>query len=250
MTAPGWLTARPVAHRGYHDATAGRIENTLGAAEAAIDKNFAIECDLQLTADGRVIVFHDITLDRLTTTSGEVARKTLSEIRGVRFRDGNAAIPTLEDLLDLVGGQVALFIELKSRFTGDRLLEAATAPILAGYQGPAAVMSFDPGSMTAMRRLSPSLPRGMIAGQFTAEGWPELPWATRIANRSLLAAPLVGPDFVAYDVTALPASPPLALRHFFHLPLLTWTVRTEDERATAREWADQIIFEDFDPDAA
>jgi glycerophosphoryl diester phosphodiesterase len=64
-----------------------------------------------------------------------------------------------------------------------------------------------------------------------------------------MAAPLAAPDFVAYEVTALPASPPLALRHFFHVPILAWTVRTEAERQTARRWADQIIFEGFDPDA-
>ena len=64
MAAPGWLTARPIAHRGFHDARAGRLENTLAAAEAAIEKTFAIESDLQLTADGRAIDFHDGTLDR------------------------------------------------------------------------------------------------------------------------------------------------------------------------------------------
>jgi glycerophosphoryl diester phosphodiesterase len=62
-------------------------------------------------------------------------------------------------------------------------------------------------------------------------------------------APAVLPSFVSYDVGALPASPPLALRHFFGLPLLTWTVRTARDRETAKAWADQIIFEGFDPDA-
>ena len=63
------------------------------------------------------------------------------------------------------------------------------------------------------------------------------------------AAPLALPSFIAYDVGALPTSAPLALRHFFRLPLLAWTVRTPADRATAKAWADQIIFEGFDPDA-
>jgi glycerophosphoryl diester phosphodiesterase len=250
MPAPAWLTARPIAHRGFHDATAGRIENTLAAAEAAMRKGFAIECDLQLTADGKVVVFHDETLDRLTHSAGSVGNKTLTELRAVRLRDGNATIPTLDDLLDLVGGKVPLVVELKSRFDGDRRLEAVTAPILLGYAAHVAVMSFDPSSMVAMRRLAPDLPRGMTADRFAAEDWPALAAAARLANRWLLAAPAVLPGFVAYDVKALPASPPLALRHFFHLPLLAWTVRTAAERQTAGEWADQIIFEGFDPDAA
>jgi glycerophosphoryl diester phosphodiesterase len=250
VAALGWLTARPIAHRGYHSAAAGRIENTLAAAEAAKSKNFAIECDLQLTADGQVVVFHDDTLDRLTKTAGEVAKKTLAEVRAVRFRDADTTIPSLEDLLDLVDGRVPLVIELKSRFTGDRKLEAATASVLLTYDGPVAVMSFDPASMTVMRRLAPGLPRGMVADRFTSASRPALSFPARMANRWLLAAPLVRPNFIAYDVTALPASAPLALRHFFRLPLLAWTVRTEAEQETARQWADQIIFERFDPDAA
>ena len=250
MAAPDWLTERPVAHRGFHDASAGRIENTLAAAEAAMAKNFAIECDLQLTADRRVVVFHDDTLDRLTRSSGAVAGKTLSEVRAARFRSGDATIPSLEDLLDLVDGQVPLVIELKSRWTKDRRLEAAAVEILLGYEGPVSVMSFDPASMIAMRRLAPNIPRGMTADRFGAAEWPYLSLARRWANRWLLSAPVVVPTFIAYDVTALPASAPLSLRHFFGVAILAWTVRTGADRKIAREWADQIIFEGFDPDIA
>jgi len=255
MAAPAWLTARPIAHRGYHDVEAAAggtgqcVENTLAAAEAAIARNFAIECDLQPTADGGVVVFHDHTLDRLTDLSGPVADKTLAAVRRARFKNGDGLIPTLEELLDLVDGRVPLFIELKSRFDGDRRLEAAAVAILASYPGPVAVMSFDPASMTAMRRLAPTLPRGMLADHFTRADRLTIPFPARLAGRWLLAAPLVLPSFIAYEVNDLPASAPLALRHFFHLPLLAWTVRTDANRETSRAWADQIIFEGFDPEA-
>jgi glycerophosphoryl diester phosphodiesterase len=249
MAAPSWLTARPIAHRGYHDAGARRFENTLAAAEAAIGHGFAIECDLQPTADGEVVVFHDDTLERLADLSGPVAKQPLAALRRARILGGDAQIPTLEELLDLVDGRVPLIIELKSRFDGDRRLEAATAAILAAYTGPAAVMSFDPAAMIAMRQLAPTLPRGMLADRFLATEWPGVPLATRVSARHMLAAPLVLPSFIAYDVNALPASIPLALRHFFRLPLLAWTVRTPEQRLRARAWADQIIFEDFNPDA-
>jgi glycerophosphoryl diester phosphodiesterase len=139
-------------------------------------------------------------------------------------------------------------IELKSRFNGDRKLEAATATILAGYSGPAVVMSFDPASMAAMRSLAPTLPRGMLADRFRARDWPDLPATSRLYYASMAAAAYVLPSFTAFDVDALPASPPLTLRHFFGLPLLTWTVRTPEQRARARAWADQMIFEGFDPE--
>jgi glycerophosphoryl diester phosphodiesterase len=70
MTAPAWLTERPIAHRGLHDRAAGILENTLSAADAAIARRFPIECDVQLSADGEAMVFHDHTLDRLTTERG------------------------------------------------------------------------------------------------------------------------------------------------------------------------------------
>jgi glycerophosphoryl diester phosphodiesterase len=218
-------------------------------SRAAIAKNFAIECDLQRTADDRVVVFHDDTLDRLTNATGLVERKTLGELRAVTFRDGDAKISTLEEFLDLVEGRVGLVIELKSNFNGDRRLEAATAAILADYAGPAVVMSFDPASMMAMRRLAPALPRGMLGDRFRSADWPALTPVQRWMCASFVMAPAVMPSFVSYDVAALPASIPLALRHFFRIPLITWTVRTPAERATARAWADQITFEGFDPDA-
>ncbi len=72
MAGPAWLTARPIAHRGYHDRGAGRVENTGAAFAAAIARDFAIECDVRLTSDEEVVVFHDGTLDRLT---GEAFRQ-------------------------------------------------------------------------------------------------------------------------------------------------------------------------------
>jgi glycerophosphoryl diester phosphodiesterase len=246
-----WLTARPIAHRGFHDAAAGRVENTGSAFEAAIARGFAIECDLQLTDDEDVVVFHDDTLDRLSEASGPVAGMTLAALRSVRLRHTLDRIATLSDLLDQVAGKVPLIIELKSRWTGDRRLERRAATLLQDYSGPVAVMSFDPASVKAMAELVPHLPRGLVADRFAPEaGWTELSPLQRFALRHLLSALVVAPQFVAYDVKALPANAPLLLRHVFRMPLLAWTVRTDADRLAARRWADQIIFEGFDPDAA
>ena len=134
--APAWLTARPIAHRGYHAAADGRIENTLSAVRAALEHRFAIEVDLQLTADGAVVVFHDETVDRLLAASGRVDSYSLAALRALPFRAGVADhVPTLDELLETVAGSVPLVIELKSEFTGDRRLEAAVAPILSRYRG-------------------------------------------------------------------------------------------------------------------
>ena len=150
-----FLTERPVAHRGYHDIAAGRIENTLSAAAAAVDRGFAVECDLQLTADGEAVVFHDDTLDRLTDATGPLRARTLSEIRAAAIAGTDDRIPTLGELLAAIGGRVPLVIELKPQGGGDAL-ERRTAGVLEDYSGPIAVMSFDPGSVRAMRRHRPA----------------------------------------------------------------------------------------------
>jgi glycerophosphoryl diester phosphodiesterase len=246
-----WLTARPIAHRGYHDAGAGRIENTEPAFQAAIARGFAIECDVRATVDGEVVVFHDATLERLTEAAGAVSRMPLEKLRKLRLRGGDARIPTIEELLDLTDGRTPLVIELKPKpdATEDQPLANAVAAALANYSGPVAVMSFEPRLMIAMRSLAPHLPRGMIVDATDKRGYPSLRPFARFARRHLLAAPVVLPSFTACDLRHLPASAPLALRHFFHLPALTWTVRSPADRAAARGWADQIIFEGFDPDA-
>jgi len=247
MNNLGWLTARPVAHRGYHDSTTGRIENTISAVTAGMARGFAIEIDLQLTADEEVVVFHDDTLDRLSEAGGRVEELSLAALRATRLRDCHESIPTLDEILESVAGRATLFLELKSRWNGDRRLERAVAKILGGYSGPVAVMSFDPLALREIRRLAPHLPRGLVAGRFVSNEEHSVPVRYRFAYRHLLAACVVLPHFIAYDVSGLPASAPLMVRHAFGLPLLTWTVKTRNERDVASRWADQMIFEGFDP---
>src|SRR3954454_15686493 len=124
MRAPDWLTARPVAHRGLHDLARGIVENMPGAAQAAVDGRFAIECDIQLSADGEAMVHHDDALGRLTEGSDALADKTAAELKQVAFRSTPERMMTLGELCALIAGRVPLLIEVKSRFDGDRRLVA------------------------------------------------------------------------------------------------------------------------------
>ena len=174
MRAPDWLTARPVAHRGLHDLARGIIENMPGAAQAAIDGNFSIECDIQLTADGEAMVHHDDALGRLTEGSGALLGKTAAELKAVKFKDTSERMMSLGDLCALVDGRVPLVIEVKSHFDGDRKLVTRMAEVLASYSGPAVGMSFDPDQVLALRELMPELPRGIIAQRdYDDDDWKE-----------------------------------------------------------------------------
>jgi glycerophosphoryl diester phosphodiesterase len=248
VRAPDWLTARPVAHRGLHDRARGIIENMPAAAQAAIDGNFGIECDIQLTADGEAMVHHDDALGRLTEGSGALLGLTAAQLRTVKFKDTNEPMMSLGDLCALVKGRVPLVIEVKSHFDGDRRLVARMSEVLAAYRGPAVGMSFDPDQVLALREKMPALPRGIIAERSYDEAdWPEATPAQRRGMLHLRHAFRTRPHFVAYWVDELPAPAPWIARTIFGLPLLTWTVRTQQQRERAARYADQMIFEGFRP---
>jgi glycerophosphoryl diester phosphodiesterase len=247
MPGLDWLTARPIAHRGLHGLEPGVIENTAGAFTAAIRSGYAIETDLQLSADGEAMVHHDEALGRLTEGRGRLAELTAAQLQTVRFKASRSErMMTLGELCDLVAGRAGLVIELKSAFDGNIALARRACAILRGYCGPCAVMSFDSRMIEAARALAPELPRGIVAERrYDHAEWGALSAAQRLRLAYFLHASRTRPHFIAYAVRDLPALAPWMARQVFGLPLLTWTVRTEAERAKAARYADQMIFEGF-----
>jgi len=248
MPGLDWLAARPIAHRGLHDAAAGTIENTASAFQAAIDGGFGIETDLQISSDGEAVVHHDFALGRFTHGSRQRAAMTAAGLKDVPFKATADRMLTLGELCELVAGRTPLVIELKSRFDGDRRLVARTAQVLQSYAGPVAVMSFDPRLVQALRETASGLPRGIVAERhYEDDEWRELTKAQRRELAFLLHSWRTRPHFVAYHVKDLPSPGPWIARNVFGLPLLTWTVRTEEDRQRASTWANQMIFEGFRP---
>jgi glycerophosphoryl diester phosphodiesterase len=245
MPAPDWLTSRPIAHRGLHDAARGVIENTASAVDAAIASGYGIEVDLQVSADGEAMVYHDDALGRLTNGTGPLAAMSAAELRRVPFRATRDRMMTLGELCTLVAGRATLVLELKSRFDRDRRLVARVADVLAAYAGPTVAMSFDPDVVIALRRAAPRLLRGIVSERrFAHAEWPAVTeWQRRILAH-LLHAPITRPDFVAYRVDDLPAPATRLARHV-GMTVLTWTVRTPEQRRRAETYADQMIFEGF-----
>ena len=241
---------KPIAHRGLHDAARGIIENTAAAFQAAIAKGYGIECDLRPAACGTPMVFHDLKLERLVDAAGALAAHDAAALKRLRYRSAGGAMLELAELFELVGGRVPLFVEIKSEWDApDARFLAAIAAASAAYRGPVALMSFDPAVMTAIRALAPDVPRGIVSGQFIADCW----WRDQLGPERayslthLLESGPAAPDFYAYDVKALPTPVTRFVREVEGLPLFTWTVRTEEERATAARWADAPIFEGYEP---
>lgn len=247
--APDWLVGRPIAHRGLHDRAAGVIENSLSAARAAIAGGFAIECDVQLTADGEAVVFHDFALDRLTAAAGPVVARRAADLGAVPL-SGSAGdrVPTLGAFLTLVAGRVPVVCEVKSPFEGDMRLADRVAAVAAGYAGPLAVKSFDPAVLAHLRRRDLPNPLGIVAeAAYDDAEWAALTPGLRTDLATLAHVGETRPDFLSWRVHDLPHAAPALFRFALDRPVMSWTVRTPDQRQRAARWADQMVFEGFVP---
>jgi glycerophosphoryl diester phosphodiesterase len=247
MLDPRFLT-HPIAHRALHDKTAGRPENSRAAVLAAVAAGYAIEIDVLPSADGVPMVFHDYHLGRLTGLSGTLGSKTAAELGAIPLLRGTEGIPTLAEILTIVAGQVPLLIEVKDTDipVGPRVgaLEQAVAACLAGYNGPVAVMSFNPYSVASLARFAPDVPRGLTVGGPADSTYTGLPAARVMALADMDDFDAVGACFISYDRELLDR-PAVAALKSRGVPILCWTVRSPVEEAAARQIADNITFEGY-----
>lgn len=237
----------PIAHRGLHDAARGRIENTRTAFQAAIDADLGIECDVRPAAGGLPVVFHDDTIDRLIDGTERVVDLTAGDLDRLTYRDrDDERIQTFAELLEQVGGRVPLLVEIKSEWDPpDHGFLFRVCRMAAYYEGPIALMSFDPAVIVLAKQYAPQVPRGIISGSYAGGDW----WGDRIDQaraarlRDLEEGADANPDFYAYEVGALETLPPRRAREELGVPLFTWTVRSEEDRRLAEAFADAPIFE-------
>ena len=247
-----WLFATPIAHRGLHDRASGIIENTSTAAARAVARGFAIECDVQRTADGEAVVFHDFRLERLTTAAGFVADMTTQILAQVDLRDTMDRVLPLPAFLSAIGGAVPVIVEIKSAFDGDMRLADRTAAVIAETEGRIAIKSFDPDVIIHLRDdealAARGVPLGVVAERsYDADGSLDLSLERKRDLAEFLHFDRSRPDFLSFRAKDMPCAVPYLCRVGIGLPVMAWTVRSQAETEHARRWADQIIFEGFDP---
>lgn len=244
---PAFLSV-PLAHRALHDRSAGRVENSPAAVTAAIAAGYGIEIDLQLSADGIAMVFHDEDLDRLTHETGPVAARSAADLARIRLKDSTDTITTLSQVLALIEGRVPLLIELKDQTLTmgptDGRLETATAAALQGYRGDVAVMSFNPHSVAHMARLAPMIPRGITTSAYDPDDWAPLPAATCDRLRGIPDYDATLSSFISHEAADLPR-PRVAALKARGAAILCWTIRSPGDEAKARRIADNVTFEAY-----
>ena len=213
------------AHRGFHCGSAFP-ENSFIAFAAALEFGAGIECDLRLTADNRVVVFHDADAMRICGSPVRIAQSTWSDLS--RLRVGEQPMPTLEGLLALVGGRVPLLLEVKVESDIWRWVPALE-PLLSRDDGAFAVMSFDPRLARLMKTNLPRVRRGLVV----RDSWSSLKRRT--------AMWLADPQFLAVDRAALGKEWVARARR--RIPVYSWTIGSAEERAQAAVHADALIWE-------
>jgi len=232
--APDWLTRWEYAHRGLHGP--GVPENSLAAAEAAIAAGLGIECDIQRSLDDHPMVFHDWELARMTGQKGETEEWVSDALEELRLLGTDQHPVRLGTFLDVVAGRVPLLIEIKSRPGYDVEWTCLyVARRLTDYRGPVAVMSFDPQVGEWFAAEAPDVARGLVGTDSYENGF-EGAW------RDPAALALAQPDFLAIDVRDLVRAEAGAWRAAGR-PLLTWTVRSPETRASGMAHADALIAE-------
>lgn len=226
---------RDYAHRGLHGH--GVPENSLSAFERAVEKGLGIELDVQLSADGQVVVFHDYTTDRMTGVKGKISEMTYRELQELNLGQTKEKIPLLSSVLEVVDGKVPILIELKGENSNTGLCPAVCRE-LEGYKGNFIVESFNPLLIRAFAKLRPDVPRGILSANLT-----KTKGALGFALKHLLLNFLCRVDFVAYDFSD---KFPLTARLCVMLGArkLLWTPRNDEEIARSIPRCDGVIFED------
>lgn len=236
-----FLTDTPFAHRGRHGSVTGHVENSLSAFQAANACGHGFELDVLLSNDKIAMVFHDLSLKRLTGKAGDIEDFTAQQLSKIKLTGSDDVIQPLEDILDQVDPQYPVLIEIKGdQRAPDEIAEAVYNAIMR-FSGPLAIMSFYPDILLWFQRNAPQIPRGLVATSINDGGLPDIYFSTDVQK---LYIDDLAVNFIAYDIKALPNEVTAYCRKK-GIPVLTWTVRSEGLYEKAQQHTDNIIYENL-----
>lgn len=233
-----FLTEKLIAHRGFFDHKNGIPENSMQAFQRAMEDDYIIELDVHLLKDGKVIVFHDDNLKRMTGLDKPVKDCDYVEIKKLNLLETREKIPLLEDVLNFVNGKVALLIELKYDVKVG-LLEKEVLEILQKYDGKYAVQSFSPKSIFWFKKNAPEVARGQLASGFEKSKMNKI---EKFFMSNMIFNYFTKPDFIAYDVKSIDK---ILHKKKQNDKILAWTVRDKPTFEKYVEKCDNLICENL-----
>jgi glycerophosphoryl diester phosphodiesterase len=233
----------PVAHRGLWSPDSAP-ENSLAAFQAACAHGYGIELDVQLSADGEAMVFHDSRLERMTGEEGRLSDHTAADLGRMKLKGSDETIPTLADTLALVGHRAMVQVELKTPVGEVGALEKRVHEILIDHNGPIAVIGFNPYSHAWFAHHHPNILRGLDSYGYDDEGARKMAPEQRRAYANLEHVSIAKPHFLALGVDMLPCARADQLRNEGY-PIVAWTVRSPEQWERLCDHCDNLIFEGF-----
>jgi len=238
-----WIKDRLIAHRGLHSLDKTIPENTIKAFELAIERNYGIEMDINVMGDGTVIVFHDITLERLTGQKGKISELSFDDVKDMTIHNTDQTIPTLKSVLELVDGRVPLLIELKPLGNNQLLCERFWETI-KDYQGAYGIHSFSPYIVNWFRKHHPEVIRGQITEYFRDD--PKMNRFAKYLMKSMFFNRFTKPDFVNYGIKDLP-NKYCDKAYKKGLCIISYASRNQAEFDMVKKHYDNSVFEYFIP---
>ena len=236
-----------IAHRGLYDNATDAPENSLNAFRKAVENGYGIELDVQLTTDGKLVVFHDGSLKRMCGADKMLWKCCFDELEKLKLAQSEERIPLFSDVLAVVGGKVPLIVEVKSE--GDCVKTAmAAAELLDKYDGTYCVESFAPSAVKWYRKNRPDVIRGQLSMDYFRSGSP-LPWIAKLALSDLWLNCVSRPDFIAYDHSQADRLSYRICRKIFPVENVCWTVKNQEQLDKAKKIFDVYIFDSFIPDS-
>jgi glycerophosphoryl diester phosphodiesterase len=237
------LFGPPIAHRGLWSPD-GPPENSLGAFQAACAAEYGIELDVQLSADGEAMVFHDANLRRMTGREGRVSDHTAADLRQMRLAGSDETIPTLAEALTEIGRRAMVHIEIKIPYGEVGPLERRVCEILIDHAGPTCVIGFNPYSHAWFADHQPRVLRGLDSYSYKGPDARHLSPDVRKRYATLGHVSIARPHFLALSLDMLPSTKADAFRRG-GMPVIAWTVRDPSEWEAVRSHCDNLIFEGF-----
>ncbi|MDQ0464072.1 glycerophosphoryl diester phosphodiesterase [Caulobacter ginsengisoli] len=235
------LFSPPVAHRGLWTPN-GAPENSLAAFQAACAGGYGIELDVQLSADGEAMVFHDYSLARMTGAEGKLRDHSAADLKTLKLAGTDETIPTLAEALVEVGHRCLVHIELKTPFGEVGALEKRVSEVLLDHNGPICIIGFNPYMHAWFAEHHPQILRGLDSYAWNDDGAMKLAPEQRKAFAALEHVDIARPDFLALDAKMLP-SPRADLCRAKGMPIIAWTVRDPAEWERLEPHCDNLIFE-------
>ena len=233
-----------IAHRGlFHPENIP--ENSCAAFARAVKHGYGIELDVQLTKDGKLVVFHDATLTRMCGVKRKLRECTYRELREFTLGESTEKIPLFQDVLNIVAGKVPLIIEVKAegswKATTEKLFE-----VLEDYSGIFCVESFHPSVLAWCRKNKPEVLRGQLSTNYWKNNIKQV-WIAKFVLSNLLLNFYGRPDFIAYNYKYANEFSYTLCRKLYRVKNAAWTIRSEEALIETKKIFSIIIFDSFIP---